>query len=155
MQLFLDDFIFKRSGNSNWSRNKMYYLQLLETNMEVIHWGFFGWGGPRNVLGVHFSRDEQNFTIGWRPEFWGNFPKFCSQIIKNMKNYGENVRKMQRFAKIFCFCTRLKNRNYYIWAIMEFALGAHRCLKNQLQNCKNEDTFQYLTKIFRKFVQKQ
>ena len=83
--------------------------------------------------------------------FGGIFPIFAV----NYENYGENVKKCKIFPKILYFCAWLENRNYYIWSIMGFGAGVRQSLKKSIGKLQNAETFQYLTKIFRKFVQKQ
>ena len=59
------------------------------------------------MFGVRFRGSGQNFTIGVRPEiFWGNFPKSCIKISKNMENNGENFRKNAKCSRIFSFFAR-------------------------------------------------
>ena len=52
---------------------------------------------------VQFSRVGTNFTIGQRPKISSNFSKICMKINKNLKNYWDNLRKMQNFAIILVF----------------------------------------------------
>ena len=69
------------------------------------------------MIGESFFRgSRQNFTTGQSPEIWGNFPKICIKIIKNMEKYWENFRKTQIFigkSSIFAQGGE-KNKNYYI-----------------------------------------
>ena len=52
-----------------------------------------GWG-PANVWGL-FPGSGQHVIIGRSLELWGNFPNNFIIIIKNIKNYCEDFRKLQ------------------------------------------------------------
>ena len=73
-------------------------------SISVMHAGFFGWGGARQMFGESdFSRVERNFTIGQSPKIWGNYSKIRIKINKYLQNCWENSRKMQIFRKFFNF----------------------------------------------------
>ena len=52
-----------------------------EDAFAVMHAGFFGRGGPPNVLGSDFSRVERNFTTGQSHKIRGNFQKYALKLI--------------------------------------------------------------------------
>ena len=60
----------------------------------------------------------QNFTTGRSPEILGRFSKVCIKIIKTMKMYRENFRKIQFLSRKFSFFLRAvcvgKYKTYYI-----------------------------------------
>ena len=72
--------------------------------------------GPPNVRWPVFLGAEQILLLG-NPEMWGHFPKMCITLIKNMKHYGENLRKYANISRNFsflCACGMGESQSYYI-----------------------------------------
>ena len=59
-------------------------------------------------MGDSFAGDgDKILLVGQSYDIWGNFSKICIKIIKNLKNYWENLRKMQFYPKNFQLSTKM------------------------------------------------
>ena len=56
-------------------------------------------------MGPFFGNLDKILLLGQAPEIWGNFSKIFIKIIKNLKNYLENLRKIKIFSNFFIFVT--------------------------------------------------
>ena len=79
--------------------------------------------------GSHFSMVERNFTIGQRPNIWGNFSKICIKINKKLKNIEKIREKCKFLRKFFNFPEGHKflimgQINNLIWTCCNGGLGA-------------------------------
>ena len=60
-------------------------LEMQYDPKSVIGAGFFGWA-IQKMFGACFSGAGAKFCLWVTPEIWGNLPKVCFKIIKQMKN---------------------------------------------------------------------
>ena len=104
-------------------------MRLLPT---IMHTEVFGWGGPRNVYGVRFSRVGQKFSYWAIPEILGLFQRFALKIFK-IWNFMEIISKYSDLSQKISFFARTVWNNKIIIFIAynrEFGSQAARSHNN-------------------------